>query len=73
MCVVSMVHDYYNDRLRNPQPLPPYQHWDLTAVQLLQDAIKKLEELDKRLGDRECKLDKKTKWLRDLEERLTKL
>lgn len=60
MCAVSMVVEYYgrqNSPLNPLNPLPviqPIVQWDLEAKELLREALRKLDQLDKRLGDLEC-------------------
>ena len=77
MCVVSMVHDYYRDRMWPTQvpglptaTFPPIEQWDSEAVQLLKRAVELLEALDKRLGDKECASPEKVAWLKKLSELL---
>ena len=60
MCVVSMVHDYFNRNTQFPQ-------WDWATYAQLKEVLDKLNDLDKRLKQLECTDPSKQKWLADLE------
>jgi len=71
MCAVSAISDYYsnpnhlqhfNIPASNPFPSVPVtspKEFDPGTKQMLQEVIRRLDEIDKRLGDRECMDDKK--------------
>lgn len=60
MCVVSMIYDYYHQPQRYQTVWPVVQNDPALAAQLL-EVIKRLEAIDKRLGDIECKVERKKK------------
>lgn len=57
MCVVSMISDYYMKPIHPNVPNP--HKFDNETKHLLLDIIKRLDELDKKLGDRDCMDDVK--------------
>lgn len=69
MCAVSAVSDYYQTTWpqRFPTNLQPWQDDPGLAQQLL-DVVKRLEAIDKRLGDIECKDAEKERFLASLRE-----
>ena len=81
MCVVSMVSDWYNDEWRRtnppiqpwPQVAPVTLPWDQTTYNLLQEIMKKMKELDEKLGLPNCEDPKKAEWMKSIEKRLKKL
>ncbi len=73
MCISSAVSDYYQNTYpaRNPQmypwvgtPPPPVVHsFDPETKDLLRQALKILDKIDKRLGDIECMDESKKAFL----------
>ena len=66
MCAVSMIFDNYR---QNTQPA----QWTWPMVNDFTEIIKRLDELDKKLGIQECHDPAKAEWLKAIEERLAKL
>lgn len=68
MCAVSFVSDYYQDKWNDPIR-PNVYPWtsDPELKDLMKDIIKKLDSIDKKLGDTECKDDKKQLFLESLD------
>ena len=80
MCAVSMVNDHYNHLATNvPQPwlwnqaLPPSLPWTNESFSDLKDILKRLEQLDKKLGLANCEDPKKARWMKAVEKRLKQL
>lgn len=57
MCAVSAISNYYN-----PWPMQKLTE-DPETKKMLLDVIRRLDELDKRLNDKECMDDEKQKFL----------
>lgn len=68
MCASSVVSDYYMKQWPNSFPSTPnvIQVADEETKRLLREVMKKLDEIDKRLGDVECMDEKKAQWLKEL-------
>lgn len=68
MCAVSAISDYYSNQypLQVPSNPAPWQNDPAVAKQLL-EVLKRLDKLDKRLGDLECKDAAKAAFLKALE------
>jgi hypothetical protein len=66
MCVMSMVHDYFQ------QHTVPAQ-WNPEAVQAFERVAKMLDELDKMLGQKECFDPFKAVWFENIKAELEKL
>ena len=80
MCAVSMIFDYYRQPTTNPaQPIPwpsgvpDTLPWTNDTFKELKDIIKRLDELDKKLGLEHCEDPKKAKWMKKIEKRLRQL
>lgn len=85
MCIVSMVSDGFLPRTNPdwtkgvPSALPTIQPQitigglDAVSVLLLNQAIKRLDEMDKRMGLRECKDEAKEKFLNELAVRVAQV
>lgn len=84
MCVASAITDYYMDKnwpTRNPIG-PTYSpntnplgigfqlgpHWDIEALSMLKDILKRLDALDAKMGEKPCIAPEKVEWLKKLEE-----
>lgn len=72
MCAVSAVMDYYTDGLRFPYA-PKIETMDFTQINLLQEVIRKLDDLDKRLQDRDCNDPAKKKFEKKISKRIREL
>lgn len=59
MCVVSAVSDYY---FKMPEP-ERYQFDDDTK-KMLREVVRRLDEIDKKLGDVECHDEKKAEFMK---------
>lgn len=66
MCVVSATHDYMMKRTK-------YEDWTRPAFNEYAEIIRRLGELDKKLGQPDCVDPAKDAWMRDIDERLRKL
>lgn len=67
MCAVSAVSDYYMKipNVLGPNTWPPQpKDMDDETKKMLREVIRRLDEIDKRLGDRECMDDKKQEFLK---------
>lgn len=86
MCVVSNIGDYYRPNRWPPfygptpqwpsPPSPPRPNpndWTAEQIRKFLDLIKQAREFDKSIGDVDCEDPIKTAWMKDIEERLTKL
>ena len=79
MCAVSMVSDFYNQRPVMPTPVPwpsgiPYTlPWTPEALSYLKDILKRLDDLDKKLGLAHCEDPKKALWMKSIEKRVAKM
>ncbi len=65
-----------------PTPVPaiPWQDgapitlpWNKESFELLKEILKKVQELDTKLGMKECEDPSKVEWIKALEERISKL
>ncbi len=68
MCSVSAVSDYYMRQwpINNPQTPNVMKVVDDETKQMIRDVMKRLDQIDKRLGDVECLDAQKAKWLEEL-------
>ncbi len=68
MCAVSFVSDYYTKQWpqQHPTSPAPWQSDPTVAAQLL-EVLRRLDAIDKRLGDIECKDATKAAFIRALE------
>lgn len=68
MCASSVISDYYTSQfsLQVPSNPTPWQSDPAVAQQLL-EVLKRLDKLDKRLGDIECKNAEKAAFIKALE------
>lgn len=83
MCMVSNISDHYrDDNFRPYQPLNPVPWpqgapvqlpWSQDAFQLLQEIMKKMKELDEKLGLKDCEDPKKAEWMKAIEERVKRV
>ena len=81
MCVVSNVSDYYKDAgpwrqhepFQWPQAAPPTLPWTQDSYLLLQELMKKMKELDEKLGLANCEDPKKAEWMKSIQDRLAAL
>jgi len=68
VCMVSMVIDYARQRVEpNIWIQQPQTYFDFKRL------LEKIEELDRKLGEPECRDPAKAAWMREIEERLAKL
>lgn len=65
MCMVSVVFDY-------GRTVPPTS-WTPDTWSQYQEILRKIEELDKKLGEPECHDPEKATWMKDIEDRLKAL
>ena len=65
MCVVSAIMDAGSN--------VPYYQWTPSTFSDFQEIIKRLDALDKKLGQPECHDPNKAKWMKKVEGRLKKL
>lgn len=80
MCAVSMIYDhYYEWQQTAPRPIPwptavpASLPWDRDTFDAVKDVIKRLDEIDKKLGLANCEDPKKAEWMQAIEERLKAL
>jgi len=77
MCVVSFVSDAYGSGgLTNPRwytNIPPTMPWTPDTLEEFKKILARLDELDKKLGQAECKDPEKGKWIKAIEKRLKAL
>jgi hypothetical protein len=66
MCAVSAIMDY--GRLN----VPP-QQWTVNTFADFRDIIRRLDELDKKLNQFECRDPAKAEWMKQVEARLAKV
>lgn len=69
MCAVSMISDYYSPRIWPHMDQGPVKVIDEETKNMLRDVVKRLDEIDQRLKDRDCMDEKKAKFLEWLNER----
>lgn len=67
MCIVSMVTTGIQEQY------PPLKQWPYQQVVDMSEVLKKLDALDKKLGNKECYEPVKDKFLQELAERLEHL
>lgn len=65
MCMVSVVYDYGRT--------VPQTSWTPDTWSQFQEILKRIDELDKKLGEPECHDPMKAAWVKEVEERLKKL
>jgi hypothetical protein len=65
MCMVSVVMDYGRNI--------PQQQWTTPLWNDFSEVIRRLDALDKKLGEPECHDPAKAAWMREVEARLAKL
>jgi hypothetical protein len=63
MCMVSMIIDYARDNTQ-------WAQWDWAKYYELESIIKRLDDLDKSLGEPECKDDRKGEYLAELKSQI---
>ena len=77
MCAVSMVTDYYrqpgNLPFQWPQAAPAALPWTPDAFSDLKEILKRVKDLDTKLGLPDCEDPKKAEWMKSIEDRLAKL
>lgn len=66
MCAVSAVYDYYRQNV-------PITQWTPDTFSEMQEIIRRLDELDRKLDQHECHDPAKAEWVRDVEERLQRI
>ena len=66
MCVVSVVQQWSGTQV-------PQENWTRPIFNEYQEIIKKLEELDRKLGFGNCEDPAKAAWMKSVEERLKAL
>lgn len=66
MCSVSVINEYWRD---NTEP----HQWTRPMFDEYKEIIRRLEELDTKLGQPDCYDPAKAAWMREIEERLDKL
>lgn len=69
MCFVSNISDGYYGQI----PFVPLQNWPPQQVIDLSEVIRRLDDIDKKLGLRDCMDDQKQKFMDELNIRLTKI
>lgn len=67
MCVVSMMIDSAGAQW------PPIRQWPYQEAQDFSEIIRKLSEMDEKLGAKDCYDPKKEKFLQELADRITEL
>ena len=80
MCSVSVIQDYFRQQTKPwnvwpnnmVRPTPPI-NWTPETWKLLKEIIAKLEVLDAKTGQPDCEDPAKAEWMREIEERLSKL
>jgi len=65
MCSVSVIHDYFQQR--------PAIKWDRDTLTEYQEIVRRLDALDKKLGEPPCDDPSKAAWMREVEKRLSLL
>lgn len=65
MCVVSMIHDWASKL--------PTQTWDPNLLDLYHDLLRRVNEIDAKLGLPNCESPEKAAFLKEIEERVKKL
>lgn len=81
MCVTSAVFDYFGQRRDlfpplNPlisPPLPMQPAWTRDSFEEFKEIIRRLDVLDQKLGQPDCEDPAKAEWMREVEERLSRL
>jgi len=66
MCAVSVIHDYMRT---NTTP----ETWTRPAFNEFQEVIRRLDDLDKKLGQPDCHDPQKAAWMEEVEHRLQKI
>lgn len=66
MCAVSAMYDYGRTMI-------PLQDWTRPAFNEFQEILKRIEALDKKLGQPDCEDPTKAAWMQQVEERLAAL
>ena len=72
MCAVSAVMDYYANPHKYPHA-PKIDTMDMTQINLLREVIQRLDELDKKLEDRDCNDPAKQKFEKKISKRIREL
>lgn len=67
MCVVSNMIDTAREQW------PPIQTWPAPVPQEMQEIIRRLADIDRKLGAKDCYDPKKEQFLKDLSDRVAKL
>jgi len=72
-----MVYDHYgqqpNQPFQWPPALPPTLPWTPELLEELKKVMKRLDEIDKKLGLEHCEDPNKAKWMKAIEKRLKKV
>lgn len=66
MCTVSVMADYGRTRIAP-------EVWTQPVWNEYQEILKRLGDLDKKLGEPDCESEDKTEWMKAIEERLAKI
>ena len=82
MCAVSAVHDYFRQRpslwpetgnIYTQPNTPQLNQWDRETFEQLKEVLRRLGEIDKKLGEPDCVDPRKEAWMAEVETRLQKL
>lgn len=66
MCSVSVISDWGRTQI-------PQENWTRSAFNEFREVIRRLEEIDRKLGQPDCEDPAKAAWMREVEARLDKL
>lgn len=66
MCAVSQIHMWAKQNI-------PLDQWSRITFTEYQDIIRRIQELDDKLNQKECVDPSKAAWMKDVEKRLSKL
>lgn len=66
MCMVSIINDYGHLRVQ-------LQQWTHQTWSEYQEILRRLADLDRKLGEPNCETADKLEWQKSIEERLSKL
>ena len=77
MCAVSLVSDHYGQHPTQPFQWPPVLPqtlpWTPEVFNELKEVMRRLDEIDKKLGLQHCEDPKKAEWMKSIEKRLKKV